>query len=161
MATIIGTAGANNITGTVGNDRIEARGGNDTVGGTGGNDTIFGEGGNDRLYGGDGHDRISGGSGNDYINGGAGNDTLTGGTGADTFDGGSGQTFITDFNANEDTLVIRSGAAGSFAELSVSRVGTRDVVIADINGDGLFDEQPLFCVEACDTPLTADDFSFI
>jgi Ca2+-binding RTX toxin-like protein len=73
-ATIVGTAGADEINGTSGNDVIVARGSADDVEGRGGRDLICGGGGNDEL---------EGDAGNDFLNGGTGNDELEGGPGGD------------------------------------------------------------------------------
>ena len=90
QATIVGTAGPDNLAGTARADVIAGLGGNDTISGFGGNDTICGGGGNDRIFGGAGNDSLAGEAGNDSLDGEAGNDTLTGGTGNDTLTGGTG-----------------------------------------------------------------------
>jgi len=75
VATIVGTAGPNEIHGTRGadvivglggNDDIEAGGGNDIVCGNRGNDEMEGHRGNDRLFGGRGFDKAEGDRGNDF-----------------------------------------------------------------------------------------------
>lgn len=73
-ATIVGTAGANEIDGTAGPDVIVGRGGNDDIEGHGGNDVICGNRGNDDLEGDRGNDRLYGGLGYDEAEGGAGGD---------------------------------------------------------------------------------------
>jgi hypothetical protein len=60
-ATIVGTAGANNLRGTKRADVIAALGGNDAVDGLGGNDLVCGGPGLDSIVGGAGSDRIDGG----------------------------------------------------------------------------------------------------
>ncbi len=81
----------------------------DVINGQGGDDRIDGKSGNDLLRGGIGDDTLIGGAGDDTLVGGAGNDTLTGGSGNDQF---ICQTYsyigdtITDFNQNEDKLVL-------------------------------------------------------
>lgn len=99
-ATIIGTAGDDNLDGTPQRDVIVGRGGNDTINGRGGNDlvcagkrrdTVFGGGGNDRIKGGRGSDVLLGDSGDDRLLGGAAEDALFGGPGADVFNGGKGR----------------------------------------------------------------------
>jgi Ca2+-binding RTX toxin-like protein len=60
-ATIVGTAGANNLRGTKRADVIAALGGNDSVDGVGANDLICGGPGLDTLVGGAGSDRLDGG----------------------------------------------------------------------------------------------------
>ena len=61
-ATIVGTAGANNLRGTRRADVIAALGGNDSVDGLGANDLVCGGAGRDTLIGGAGSDRVDGGS---------------------------------------------------------------------------------------------------
>jgi Ca2+-binding RTX toxin-like protein len=89
-ATVVGTAGADNLAGTAGADVIAGLGGSDTISGLGGSDTICGGNGNDRIFGGAGNDSLAGDAGNDTLAGDAGNDTLTGGPGNDTLVGGPG-----------------------------------------------------------------------
>ncbi len=60
-ATIVGTAGANNLRGTRRADVIAALGGNDSVDGLGANDLVCGGAGRDTLIGGAGSDRVDGG----------------------------------------------------------------------------------------------------
>ena len=78
-ATIVGTAGANEINGTSGKDVIVAGGGADDVEGRGGRDLICGGGGNDELEGDAGNDFLNGGTGNDELEGGPGDDVCVGG----------------------------------------------------------------------------------
>lgn len=75
VATIVGTAGPNEIHGTrgadviaglSGNDDIEAGAGNDLVCGGRGNDEMEGKRGNDRLFGGRGFDKAEGDRGRDF-----------------------------------------------------------------------------------------------
>ena len=86
-ATMVGTAGSDQITGTPATDVIVGFGGNDTLSGQGGNDVICGGDGNDLLKGGKGNDNLSarrattrsrGKSGNDLCQGGPGKDTASG-----------------------------------------------------------------------------------
>jgi glucose/arabinose dehydrogenase len=67
-ATIVGSAGNDNLSGSPGDDVIVGLGGNDTIDGLGGNDTICG---------GDGADTLDGGAGADVLLGGTGTDTAT------------------------------------------------------------------------------------
>jgi len=78
-ATIVGTAGHDEINGTSGNDVIVARGGADDVEGRGGRDLICGGAGNDDLEGDGGNDFLSGGTGVDELDGGPGDDVCVGG----------------------------------------------------------------------------------
>src|SRR5512145_3231403 len=64
-ATIIGTAGNDNLRGTNGDDVIVGLGGDDDIFAFGGNDTICGGEGVDELFGQDGNDTVIGEGGND------------------------------------------------------------------------------------------------
>jgi Ca2+-binding RTX toxin-like protein len=90
-ATIVGTAGNDEIRGTNNADVIVALGGNDKVSGRGGADTICGGTGKDRISGDEGADRLFGEAGEDNLSGGKGNDLLNGGANVDRCDGGPGQ----------------------------------------------------------------------
>jgi hypothetical protein len=89
-ATIVGTAGDDNLVGTPGDDVIAGLGGNDRIDGLGGNDRICGGDGDDRIDGGDDADVVFGNAGTDALLGGDDNDFLNGGTGTDSGDGGPG-----------------------------------------------------------------------
>lgn len=84
----------------------------DVINGQGGNDRLDGLSGDDLLRGGTGNDTLIGSAGNDQLCGGTGNDLLTSGTGNDQFiyqafsDRGTSGDTITDFNTNQDTLVL-------------------------------------------------------
>ncbi|WP_138504255.1 DUF4347 domain-containing protein [Nostoc sp. PA-18-2419] len=134
---------ANNITGLDNS--------NDVVNGQGGNDKIDGKSGNDLLRGGTGNDTLIGGTGNDILVGGAGNDSLTGGSGNDQFvyqalsDKGTTGDKITDFNQNQDKLVLTDlfkslGYNGGFPTydgyLQFVQSGTSTQVQVDANGGG-------------------------
>ena len=93
-ATIVGTAGADDLSGT---------GGNDVIVGLGGNDKINGGGGHDLICGGDGNDVIQGAAGKDVVDGDGGNDKLFGGGGNDRIDGGAGRDRIQG-NGGDDEL---------------------------------------------------------
>jgi sugar lactone lactonase YvrE len=90
QATIIGTAGPNQLVGTPGADVIHGLGGGDTITAFSGADVVCGGGGNDVIRGGAGPDRLLGGSGADRLFGEGGPDILTGGAGRDTANGGPG-----------------------------------------------------------------------
>jgi hypothetical protein len=116
-ATIVGTAGPDNLTGTNRDDVIVGLGGGDTISGGGGNDIICGGDGNDVLVGAAGNDRIDGGTGKDKIGGGGGNDVITGGDdddrikgngGDDELDGGDGDDHLRGA-AGDDVLKGRDG----------------------------------------------------
>ena len=116
-ATIVGTAGFDQLKGTRGPDVIVGLGGADGINGRGGRDRIctgrggrdtefnyeavVGAGGNDLISGGAGRENLVGGPGNDDVRGGpgsdwlgdipyTGNDRLAGGRGADSLSGGPG-----------------------------------------------------------------------
>ncbi|MFK7751605.1 MAG: calcium-binding protein [Sedimentitalea sp.] len=73
--------------------------------------------GNDRLIGGRNNDTLRGDEGDDQLSGGSGDDLLRGGDGADRFifatsngsSTGPGSDRVLDFDASEDTLVLRLG----------------------------------------------------
>jgi hypothetical protein len=96
-----------------------------TLTGLAGSDILLGNDGNDTLLGGTEGDRLSGGNGDDLLIGEEGQDVLTGGSGQDTFvltrpslarsrrnkrvrqtDSNDSLDVVTDFNPQEDTLVI-------------------------------------------------------
>lgn len=98
-ATVVGTAGNDELIGTPGpdvivalggNDRIVARAGRDLVCAGSGRDTVIAGTAADRVFGGAGRDRLLGGGGPDLLKGSAGNDVLKGGRGADRLRGGRG-----------------------------------------------------------------------
>jgi Ca2+-binding RTX toxin-like protein len=80
-ATIVGTAGSDQLSGTPGRDVIYADAGDDVVGGAAGGDLVCGGPGADVLSGGTGSDALFGGDGADLIHGDRGNDRLSGGAG--------------------------------------------------------------------------------
>ncbi len=81
----------NEITGTSGNDELIGSDSNDNIRGLGGRDTLIGGGGNDILIGGLDGDQLTGGEGSDHF----------------VYDSFSERTdIITDFNVNEDRLVL-------------------------------------------------------
>ncbi len=102
-ATIVGTAGNDNISGTAGRDVIVGLGGNDRIEGLAGNDVICGGAGADTLIGGWGNDQLSGGNGTDELRGGRGNDVLRGDDGRDTLLGQQGSDRLIG-GAHADTL---------------------------------------------------------
>lgn len=85
-ATIIGTAGDDDLQGTPGDDIIVGLGGNDRIDGRAGNDLICGGDGDDDLIGSDDDDQLFGDAGNDVLAGDAGVDACDGGTGVDSAD---------------------------------------------------------------------------
>jgi Ca2+-binding RTX toxin-like protein len=77
-ATIVGSAGSDDIEGTSGRDVIVGRGGNDELEGNGGRDLICSGGGNDEITGDSGNDRLYGGPGFDELDGDGGSDLCRG-----------------------------------------------------------------------------------
>ena len=92
------------------------------------NDVINTGEGNDIIDSRDGYDVIDTGAGDDILYGGAGNDRLTGGTGSDTFVFGNdnGSDTITDFNPEEDTLVLYGA---EYDDIEVSSEDGNTVVV--------------------------------
>ncbi|MHA7876859.1 calcium-binding protein [Roseivivax sp.] len=161
--------GDDSILGGLGDDTIEGGAGDDLLYGEEGDDEIFGALGDDTIAGGSGADLLSGGAGNDVLGDGAGRDsdeeadTLEGGEGDDLLymgDGDSGtggdgvDTFavdgsaaITDFDAEEDQLVIRYDMEPA-PEVESQQVTSQGVVLNLSDGttitlDGLTEEVPL------------------
>lgn len=124
-----GNAGNDAIDGGAGADTIAAGRDTDTVIGGSGDDLLFGNLGEDAITGDAGNDTVLGGQDDDIISGGVGDDLLSGDRGDDFLDGGQGlnqlyggagadvfyvgddatfshQSFIEDFNAGEDAIVV-------------------------------------------------------
>lgn len=135
LATIVGTAGPDEIDGTPGPDVIHGLGGDDiihgldgddlicggggadeihgdrgtdTIYGNGGGDTLFGNGGGDNIFGQGGPDTITGGGGADTIFGGGKSDTVSGGNGNDVISGGRGNDSLSG-NRKADTILGNRG----------------------------------------------------
>jgi uncharacterized repeat protein (TIGR01451 family) len=98
-ATVVGTAGNDELLGTTGPDVIVALGGDDRIVSRAGQDLICAGGGNDnvaagtaadKVFAGAGRDRLLGRGGPDLLKGSGGNDVLKGGRGADRLRGGRG-----------------------------------------------------------------------
>jgi Ca2+-binding RTX toxin-like protein len=77
------------VVGTAGDDELDGTDGADVIVGLGGEDELEGGRGDDRICGGDGDDELEGGRGSDQLFGEAGEDELDGGSGVDRADGGS------------------------------------------------------------------------
>jgi uncharacterized repeat protein (TIGR01451 family) len=89
-ATIVGTAGNDNLVGSGGRDVIAGLGGSDLISSLGGRDLLCAGAGNDLVGAGPGADRLFGGPGGDRLFGRGGPDHLRGGRGFDVCRGGSG-----------------------------------------------------------------------
>lgn len=150
-----GGDGNDTMDGGAGNDRMSGGSGSDTMNGGAGDDHMSGGSGGDIMHGGDGDDYIDGGTGPDSLFGGAGNDhivaggggsadggvgddriiargdsnVLTGGEGSDTFEiQGFNGNVITDFNFEEDTLLISAGYP-DMSSLVVTTDGNGNTVV--------------------------------
>lgn len=154
-AGMIGDGRDNNLTGADGNDIMLGNGGDDTMSGEGGADYMMGGDGDDTMHGGEGSDYLSGGAGNDILDGGAGGDIIAGGTGNDVMTGGAGgdvflfgmdtgEDVVTDFNPEEDSLVL--GGATSMDDFIVNTDSGNTVItfgdsVITLNGVSLTAEQ--------------------
>jgi Ca2+-binding RTX toxin-like protein len=145
-ATIIGTAGADDLEGL---DNVS-----DVIYGGGGNDTI--RGGDfygsddypDLLCGGPGHDGIGGSAGDDRINGGDGDDWIRGNNGADVLQGNVGNdTLVEESIADSDKVndILRGGDGND----SLSSGWGGDQLFGDAGADTLTDAE-------CDGPTRLD-----
>lgn len=110
-ATIVGTAGDDDIDGTPGDDVIVGLGGADRIDGLAGNDLICGGDGDDDLIGNDGDDQLYGEAGNDVMAGDAGIDACDGGTGVDSADEPCESVINTDTVVFPVTLFADDGLA--------------------------------------------------
>ncbi len=142
---LIGGEAADRLHGGAGEDALQGGHGNDRAMGDAGSDVVDGNAGNDTLWG----DRFGHDDGEvDFLNGGAGDDVLhagagyyvTGGAGADsfelaTFEPDDPVVQISDFNPDEDTLLITYDPAGQpEPEVSVvSEDGSPDAMVL-LNG---------------------------
>jgi Ca2+-binding RTX toxin-like protein len=89
-ATIVGTAGNDDLAGTGERDVILALGGNDRIAAGGGDDIVCAGTGVDQVAGGTGADVLLGGEGSDFVSGGDGEDAAFGEVGDDALSGGNG-----------------------------------------------------------------------
>lgn len=125
--TVIGNSLGNAIKGNDGDNRIEGRGGADTIKGYDGHDTLLGGAGNDSLNAGDDNDLIAGGTGNDRMKGGKGLDSFV-------FLTGDGQDVITDFDEDEDSLLLGVSGFGTLAALTGHVTQQGSDVLFDFGG---------------------------
>ncbi len=120
--------------GSIGDDLLYAGKGNDYLSGDEGEDILRGAHGDDKIYGGDGDDLLYGGKGDDVLFSDAGNDVMTGGRGADHFHiDAAGTDVITDFNLNEDRLILSVRDPGDPGAPSAFDIGARAFTNADNN----------------------------
>lgn len=124
-------------------DTFDIGRGNDILYGRHGNDTLYGGKGNDTIKGNQGDDVLRGGLGDDDLYAGSGKDRLTGGKGADSFRwevdyadtglslGGKRDT-ITDFNPDEDEIVLELTPVGVTGPAQVSFIDHADGVLVRV-----------------------------
>ncbi len=98
---LIGSNGVDTLFGDIGIDTVYGGSESDIIFGNNDQDTLFGDGGDDSIYGGQGNDSLIGGTGSDLLLGDRGNDTLVGISNENL-----GYTLITDFDGNEDKLLL-------------------------------------------------------
>lgn len=103
---VLGGQGRDIAAGGAGSQIIDGASGDDILLGGGGGDLLLGGAGQDYLLGGIGSDDLSGGDGDDLLVALGGTDTLTGGAGRDVFVLYGEAHTITDFNPEEDTLIL-------------------------------------------------------
>ncbi|MEJ2003095.1 MAG: right-handed parallel beta-helix repeat-containing protein, partial [Maritimibacter sp.] len=153
---LFGEDGNDSLFGGDGNDLLSGGAGNDFLSGGAGRDVLLGEAGddfliaggsddfgkldggagNDILLGGDGRDFLLGGDGNDILNGAKGNDDLTGGSGKDqfVFEEGSDYDRILDFDAAEDTIVLKGLGFSTLEELFSKMFDNHGNLIINLDG---------------------------
>lgn len=134
-ATIVGTAGDDELRGTPerdvivagrGLDVVAARGGDDVVCGGRGADTLLAGRGADRAVGGRGEDHVEGGRGSDVLSGLAGNDGLAGERGDDRLVGGRGSDSF-DYGASAVSAGDDESFGGRGRDVHYATVGRDDV----------------------------------
>jgi len=148
--TMSGEEGDDTLHGGMGDDALEGDIGHDALLGREGADTLSGGLGEDTLFGGWDNDLIDDVDGTDYLNGGEGADTIavgdgdvaTGGADEDTFVLGewmtSGSASLTDFDAQEDQLMIVFDDSETEEEPEVEvRVSATDPTLSEIVLDGV------------------------
>ena len=106
-ATLIGTAGDDDLVGTPGRDVILGLGGNDRIAAGSGDDVVCAGTGIDRVSGGDGNDVILGGEDTDQLAGGVGDDALFGEGGNDDLSGGR-DVDLAEGNAGTDRCIAET-----------------------------------------------------
>ncbi len=149
---VIGSSGFDTLFGDVGIDTVYGGPDEDLVFGNNDRDTLFGDGGNDSIYGGQGNDSLIGGTGNDLLLGDRGNDTLLG-ISSDSL----GYTLITDFNANEDKLLL-GGTPDLYAIDSSPRNVPEGVAIFRVNTNN---SKQLLAIVQGDIASTLDSDQYV
>lgn len=98
---LIGNSGFDTLFGDIGVDTVYGGPESDVIFGNNDQDTLFGDSADDSIYGGQGNDSLIGGTGSDLLLGDRGDDTLLGISNENL-----GYTLITDFDGNEDKLLL-------------------------------------------------------
>ena len=158
--TLYGGTGNDSLQGGQGDDLLEGGTGNDRLEAGEGEDRLIGGDGADQLFGGGGADRLDGGSGNDRLDGGAGDDILTGGLGADSFVFNAGADCISDFQDQQDKIVLDralwGGVAPDVASILAGATVTDTGLHLDFGGGNSLDIPGIF-----DAHLLAGDILFL
>ncbi|WP_242048975.1 calcium-binding protein [Planktothrix sp. FACHB-1365] len=149
---VIGNSGIDTLFGDVGVDTVYGGPDPDLVFGNNDQDTLFADGGDDSLYGGQGNDSLIGGTGNDLLLGDRGNDTLLG-ISSDSL----GYTLITDFNGDEDKLLL-GGVPELYSIDSSPRNVPEGVAIFKQNIDG---SKQLLAIVQGDIASTFDSNQYV
>ncbi len=148
----IGGSGSDTLFGDVGSDSGYGGPESDILCGNNGEDTLFADGGDDSLFAGQGNDSLIGGTGNDLLYGDRGDDTLLG-ISRDSL----GYTLITDFNRDEDKLLL-PGLQSSYAiDTSPANV-PEGVAIFKVNTDGA---KQLLAIVQGDIPSSLDSDQYV
>ena len=115
--------------GTVTGTTYTGTSGDDVLHGEVGDDSLNGNQGNDELYGGFGDDTLSGHAGDDILNGQSGDDFLLGDTGNDTYlyTVGQGDDIFQENGSGTDKILFGDGI--TFADLTLTRINTEDLLI--------------------------------
>ncbi|MGH2693231.1 MAG: calcium-binding protein [Actinomycetota bacterium] len=117
-ATVVGTAGNDDLEGTARRDVIVGKGGNDTINARDGNDLVCAGDGRDEVFGGGGDDRLKGGGGSDVLLGDAGNDRLVGGSAEDGLFGGPGGDVLNGGKGRFDAVIYSDSGRGVTVNLA-------------------------------------------
>ncbi|PSL17572.1 calcium-binding protein [Shimia abyssi] len=137
---VYGAHGSDILGGGHGDDQVYGLGGDDIIFGKSGDDTLDGGDGDDLIFNGAGSDVVDGGAGDDLIWAGGGDDQLTGGAGGDTFGfdadtAGNGNDNITDFNTDEDTLLLANYGFQTKYDVIRAMADSEDGVVLTLSDD--------------------------
>lgn len=131
LATIVGTAGHDQLVGTAGPDVIVGMGGRDTIVAGDGDDIICGGSGADTIDAGAGDDQVNGGLTDDVVIGGPGDDVLVGGRQNDLLHGDDGNDRLSGGDGDD----VVHGGAGDDKALGY---GGNDTLLGGAGRDRLF-----------------------